>query len=181
MEVPSIAGQKKSPVLGAQTFDRKTLIKKGMLSNKQKEDNVDGFKTKYELEKDTTELQNNPNLVQTLLDSSTIFRSRTALPHGLLFDLYIEVYQIVQDLLKEYLKCSKTCIVLDRNDSDMDELIEDTKKALSSIGKHIGKSCDGKKPDECSTNRIYADVIAGIFHNISSSECTNTGYEANYK
>ena len=136
-------------------------------------DQVDGLKTKYQLEKDAEQLQNNPLLVQTLLDASSVFRSRTALPHGLLFDLYKEVYPIIEDLLEEYLNCLNTFYFFKRKDSDMDALVEDTKVALISIGKHIGEDCDGINPEEYSTNRIYSDAITGIFHNISTPDETD--------
>lgn len=173
MEVPNVHGRK-SMIPGAQGIDRKTLNK--ILAKKSKpedqpdaDEHEDQFvgdtdlsRTKYQVEKDGETPTPPSALQQTLLDSSSVFRSRTAVPHGLLFDLYEEVYIIIEALLEEYITFNKVCYVcIDRHDENMDEFTEDCRKSLKTIKEHIGMDCDALPPDEYTTNKIYADAKIG--------------------
>ena len=188
MEVPSNQAARKSVVPGTSTLDRKTLNKILGVSqgNKNSDDGLDSLKhpsmnlargdlegpmTKYQMEKNSQSsgASNNPNIHQALLDSTANFRARTALPHGLLFDLREEVYQNIETLLEEYKKNTKFlgCRV---SDSEREELVNDALNALQLIAQHIGRDCEARSAHEFSTNKIYADAKIGIAHSMDESE-----------
>lgn len=192
MEVPSNQAARKSVVPGASTLDRKTINKILGVSqgNKNSDDGLDSSKhpsmnlargdlegpiTKYQKERNSqgAGANYNPNIHQALLDSSAVFRARTAIPHGLLFDIHEEVYEIIEDLHEEYKKCTTVCGVR-VSDSEMEELVDDAQNALQNISKHIGRDCEARSAQEFSTNKMYADAKKGIVHsNNQSEESTN--------
>ena len=175
MEVPSSnTGPRKSIT---PQFDRKRLIEKGLLkrpnddSQEEPTDepgssgslylHTDGQKTKYQLEREGEPPQSNPDIVQTLLDSSSVFRSKTAIPHGLLFDLYEEVYPIIEELINIYTANTKTCGLILHNNPDMEDMVQDAVEALEAVALHIGRNCDELDSTEYTTNKFYANAKAG--------------------
>jgi hypothetical protein len=126
----------------------------------------EGPKTKYQLEKNSQSSGQScgSSIHQTLMDSSCVFRARTAIPHGLLFDLHEEVYLINEILLEEYKKCTTVCGRVQVSDLQMNEMVEDTEDALKFSAKHIGRDCEVAPVEEYSTNKLYADAKLGISH-----------------
>ena len=203
MEVPHNQGARKSVVPGGATLDKKTLDKllnqniSGSGKNPEalvdplhrlsmrpsvRSASSDGIvpKTKYQIEKNSlksSEQSVSPNIHQALLDSSCVFRARTAIPHGLLFDLHEEVYQIIEFLLEEYRKfakgcmCGKCCMCSrSADDGEMEEMLGDAQEAFNFIAKYIGRDSEDADEQEHSTNRIYADAKLGISHEIDIPE-----------
>ena len=126
-------------------------------------------KTRYQLEKNNEPQLGgleNPQLVKTLLDSSSLFRSKTAIPHGLRFDLHMEVYPIIEETLKLYKKHFESCISRKVDDPDMAEMIADAEERRREIGEYIGKDCDeNTEPEDYTINKIYCDTKAHLEHN----------------
>ena len=188
MDLPNNQGPRKSVIPGGSTLDRKTLNKilnhanspgngsrntedvadplKRLSAHPGHRNDHEGPKTKYQLEKNSQSSGQscNPSVHQVLLDSSCVFRARTAIPHGLLFDLHEEVFLINEFLLEEYKKCNTMCGRVRVSDSEMGEMVEDAQNALNFIAKHIGRDCEATSPQEYSTNKIYADAKLGISH-----------------
>ena len=146
------------------SFDKQSLIDAGLLKSSEETPASygDGPKTKYQIEKDNEPTPVDSQYVQTLLDHSSTFRSRTAIPMPLMFDLHEEVYETLLELLDCY-KTMEGCFGTE--DEECEARLRDVMNAITKVGEYIGRDCSAMKPSEFSTNKIYADAKAGVIHN----------------